>query len=227
MLPWGRTDRSLLEFDSTLLVLNQAPLLGGVLLAVVVVLALSGLLHLSLVQRGYALVGLGGTAFLAGVGWLVATSVPFGVGAFIALTALLVMVGIGLSESGIIQNDPFVTSSILLTSLFVTLFIVYPLFTVLRESVMVKGIFTLNKIQGVLTSPLFITIENPYTDRSEQLLVNLTTLVMGLIGAGLAARGVCAGLESSPGWWWVWCWAGLSGQGFSAAEPSRPASTWP
>lgn len=189
VLPWGRTDRSLLEFDSKLQVLNQAPWLGGLLLAVVVVLTLSSLLHLPLVQRGYALVGLGSAGFLAGVGWLVTTSVPFGVGALIVLTALLVMVGIGLSESGIIQNDPFVTSSILLTSLFVLLFIVYPLFTVLRESVLVKGVFTLNKIQSVLTSPLFISIENPYTDHSEQMLVNLTTLVIGLLGAGLAARG--------------------------------------
>ncbi len=189
VLPWSRTDRSLLEFDNKLLVLNQAPLLGGVLLAVVVVLALSSLLHLPLVQRGYALVGLGSAGFLAGVGWLIATSVPFGIGALIVLTALVVMVGIGLSESGIIQNDPFVTSSILVCSLFVLLFILYPLFTVLRESVMVKGAFTLSKIQSVLTSPLFISIENPYTEHFEQWLVNLTTLAIGLLGAGLAARG--------------------------------------
>lgn len=188
-LPWGRTDRSLLEFGPDLLVWGQAPVLGGLLLAVVVILGLSSLLNLSLVLRGYALVGLGGVGFVSGIGWLLATSVPFGVGAFIALAAILVMVGIGLSESGIIQNDPFVTSSILVCSLFVLLFIIYPLFTVLRESVVVKGVFTLNKIQSVLSSPLFITIENPYTDRSEQMIVNIITLVAGLVGAGLGARG--------------------------------------
>ncbi|MDX2008449.1 MAG: iron ABC transporter permease [Meiothermus sp.] len=188
-LPWGRTDRSLLEFGPDLLVWGQAPVLGGLLLAVVVILGLSSLMNLSLVLRGYALVGLGGAGFVSGIGWLMATSVPFGVGAFIALAAILVMVGIGLSESGIIQNDPFVTSSILVCSLFVLLFIIYPLFTVLRESVVVKGVFTLNKIQSVLSSPLFITIENPYTDRSEQMIVNVITLVAGLVGAGLGARG--------------------------------------
>lgn len=144
--------------------------------------------------RGYGLVGLGSLGFLGGVGWLVATSSPFGVGALLALSGLLVMVGIGLSESGIIQNDPFVTGSILVCSLFVLLFIVYPLFTVLRESVWIKGQFTLAKLQGVLGSPLFISIENPYTDRSERLIVLALTGVGALVGVWLLAR---AGLRWS------------------------------
>lgn len=189
LLPWGRTDRSFLEFDPSLWAVSQAPLLGALLLAVTIGLTALSLLHLSLVYRGYALVVLGSVGFLAGVGWLIATSVPLGLGALVVLIALLTAVGIGLSESGIIQNDPFVTTGILLSSLFVLLFIIYPLFTVLHESVVVKGVFTLGKIQSVLSSPLFIAIENPYTAQSERLLVGWVTLAFGLLGAGLAARG--------------------------------------
>ncbi len=218
MLPWGRTDRSLLEFDGKLLVLSQAPGLGVLLLAGLAVLVVASLLHLPLVQRGYALVGLGSAGFLAGVGWLVTTGVPFGVGALLALSALLVLIGVGLSESGIIQNDPFVTSSILISSLFVLLFIVYPLFTVLRESIWIKGVFTLSKVQSVLGSPLFISIENPYTPQSEQFRVALTTLALGLVGAVLAARGglragrVFAGLGAGLVLGWI-VGAGIYGGG--------------
>lgn len=187
-LPWARTDRSLLEFSTPLLVLNQAPTLGILLFTITSALALASFLNLPLVLRGYGLVGLGSLGFLGGVGWLVATSSPFGVGALLALSGLLVMVGIGLSESGIIQNDPFVTGSILVCSLFVLLFIVYPLFTVLRESVWIKGQFTLAKLQGVLGSPLFISIENPYTGRSERLIVLALTGVGALVGVWLLAR---------------------------------------
>ncbi|WP_337870278.1 iron ABC transporter permease [Meiothermus sp.] len=200
LLPWVRTDRSFLEFNPNLLAMSTAPVLGAVLLAVALSLTALSLLRLPLVHRGYALVVLGSGGFLAGVGWLVATSAPLGLGALLVLVALLTVVGIGLSESGIIQNDPFVTTSILLSALFVLLFIIYPLFTVLHESVVVKGVFTLSKTQSVLSSPLFITIENPYTAQSERLQVGLVTLVAGLLGAGLAARG---------GWRWPRVFSGL------------------
>lgn len=217
-LPWARTDRSLLEFSTPLLVLNQAPTLGILLFTITSALALASFLNLPLVLRGYGLVGLGSLGFLGGVGWLVATSSPFGVGALLALSGLLVMVGIGLSESGIIQNDPFVTGSILVCSLFVLLFIVYPLFTVLRESVWIKGQFTLAKLQGVLGSPLFISIENPYTDRSERLIVLALTGVGALVGVWLLARAgfrwsrVMSGLVAGTVLGWI-VGAGIFGAG--------------
>lgn len=217
-LPWARTDRSLLEFGTPLLVLNQAPTLGILLFTITSALALASFLNLPLVLRGYGLVGLGSLGFLGGVGWLVATSSPFGVGALLALSGLLVMVGIGLSESGIIQNDPFVTGSILVCSLFVLLFIVYPLFTVLRESVWIKGQFTLAKLQGVLGSPLFISIENPYTDRSERLIVLALTGVGALVGVWLLARAgfrwsrVMSGLVAGTVLGWI-VGAGIFGAG--------------
>lgn len=188
VLPWGRTDRSLLEFGPQLLIYKQAPLLGGFLFAVLAVALLSSLASLPLVRRGYLLVASGGAGFIASVAWFVGTAVPFGVGAFAALVALLIVVGIGLSESGIIQNDPFVASSILLCSVFVLLFIAYPLFTVLRESVWVKGHLTLEKVRDVLTSPLFISIENPYTPRSERGVVAIATALLAIVGAAISAR---------------------------------------
>lgn len=187
-LPFGRTDRNLWEFGEKLLALNLAPVLGVGLLASAAVLTLSALLRLPLVQRGYAMVGLGSLGVLAAVGWLMSTGTPFGLGALVGLVCLLVIVGIGLSESGIIQNDPFVATSILLSSLFVLLFIAYPLYTVLRESIWVKGVFTLKKFGETLGSPLFWLSENPYTDLSERTVVLGFTLVFALIGVVIAAR---------------------------------------
>ena len=187
-LPFGRTDRNLWEFGDKLLAINLAPALGMLLLASSVLLTLGGLLRLPLVQRGYALVGLGALSAVLAVGWLITTATPFGLGALFTLICLLVIVGIGLSESGLVQNDPFVSTNILLSLLFVLLFILYPLYTVLRESIWVKGVFTLKKFGETLSSPLFWLSENPYTDLSERTLVLGFSLVFAAIGVGLSAR---------------------------------------
>ncbi len=89
LLPWVRTDRSFLEFNPNLLAMSTAPVLGAVLLAVAFSLTALSLFHLPLVHRGYALVVLGSGGFLAGMGWLVATSAPLGLGALVVLVALM------------------------------------------------------------------------------------------------------------------------------------------
>lgn len=213
-LPFGRTDRNLWEFGQNLLVLNLVPALGVFLLLSAVATLVLGVLRLPLVQRGFALVSIGGAATAVAVVWLMVSATPFGLGALLALSFLLLVVGIGLSESGIIQNDPFVSSSILLSSLFVILFIVYPLFTVLRESIWVKGAFTLAKVQEVLTSPLFIFIENPYTDTSERTIVAVLTVLATLVGGflGWRSRRVVAGLVAGAVLGWIIS-AGVWGSG--------------
>lgn len=60
----------------------------------------------------------------------------FGPGALVALTVCLVILAHGLSQGGFIRADTFVSSSILLLSFFVLLFIVYPVLAVLQHSVM-------------------------------------------------------------------------------------------
>jgi len=187
-LPFGRPDRELWVLENRFLALNLVPGLAWGLLILAALMVLLSLARLPLVWRGYALVALGTAATLAGAVWLMGTATPFGLGALLALASFLMVMGIGLSESGIVQNDPFVSSSILLCSAFVLLFILYPLFTVLRESVWVKGQFTLTKIGEVLGSPLFISLENPYTSQSENWVVGVLTAVAAIAGGLLAGR---------------------------------------
>ena len=180
-LPFGRPGRPLLTIDPQFYPWNlgSAPL-WLVFAAALTALVLS-LLPLRTALRGdlVALAGALGTA--AGVGWLIVTSIPFGAGAFVSLAALVIVTGHGLSEGGRIQGDAFIASSILFVSLFVVLFIIYPLFTVLRSAVIINGEFSLAQFRTTLSHPLFLFLENPRTPSSELAL----TLRFGIAGAVL------------------------------------------
>lgn len=69
--------------------------------------------------------------------WMVAVK-PYaiGPGALLSLGICVLILGHGLSRSGYIRADIFVSVSILLVGLFIVLFILLPLFAVLRQSVM-------------------------------------------------------------------------------------------
>ena len=72
--------------------------------------------------------------------WTVAVK-PYaiGPGAILALLVFLLILGRGLSHSGYIRADTFVSVSILLVALFIALFILLPLFAILRQSVLDGG----------------------------------------------------------------------------------------
>ncbi|MDE0100589.1 MAG: iron ABC transporter permease [Truepera sp.] len=154
------------------------------MLALAIAALVISLLPLKISRRGefLALTGLLGVA--SGVGWLISSSTPFGLGALASLLLLLVVAGYGLSESGRIQSDAFVATSILLVGAFILLFIVFPLFTVLKTAVVVDGNLTLEKVGATLTSPLFLFAENPFTERSEVAL--MVYFAMGGAVLGLA-----------------------------------------
>jgi iron(III) transport system permease protein len=180
-LPFGRPGRPLLTLDPQFYPWN----LEGALLWLVLVGAL-GVLATSFAPLGTALRGdlvtlFGALGLISGVGWLIFTSVPFGLGALLSLAALVIAVGTGLSESGRVQGDAFIASSILFVSLFVVLFILYPLFTVLRSAVVVNNELSLAQLRTTLSHPLFLFLDNPRTERSELAL----TLLFGGVGAVL------------------------------------------
>lgn len=81
----------------------------------------------------------GGLSGFAAVLWLVvaAGSRPyaFGPGALLALVVCLIVLAFGLSQGGFIRADTFVASSILLLGFFVLLFVLFPIFAVLQNSV--------------------------------------------------------------------------------------------
>jgi iron(III) transport system permease protein len=140
------------------------------------------LLRLPTARRGDVLIATGGLGLAAGVAWLLVTATPFGFGALVSLAALALVVGTALSESGRVQGDAFVASSILLVAIFVLLFIIYPLYTVLRAAVVIDGAFDLSQLRRTLTHPLFFFLDNPRSPVDE---VGLT-LRWGVVGAVLA-----------------------------------------
>lgn len=131
------------------------------------------------VKRGEVLSALGALAFAICVGWLTATGAPFGVGMLLVLAGLVMVVGCGLSESGRIPSDPFISSSILFIILFVSLFIIYPLVMVLRSAFIIDGQFSLAQFGRTLNSPLFLFLRNPRSDIDELASAGL----FGVIGA--------------------------------------------
>ncbi|HEX7005465.1 MAG TPA: iron ABC transporter permease [Trueperaceae bacterium] len=181
-LPFGRPDRPFFDIEPALRPWNiDSPWLWLVPLMAIVALVAS-FVPAEPPRRGNALAAAGLVGFVAGVGWLIATGVPFGLGALISLPALVVVSGYGLSLSGRIQGDPFIASCILFVGLLIVLLIIYPLFMVLQAAVYIDGRFTFDKIIATVNSPRFLFISNPYTARNEPALI-------GYFSAGGAAAG--------------------------------------
>jgi len=166
-LPFGRPGRPFLTIEPDLYALALgAPLLWIVLLAAVASFVVS-LLRLNTAVRGDALIATGTVGLGAGVLWFILSATPFGIGALVTLAALALVLGHALSESGRIQGDAFIATSILVVSLFVILFIIYPLFTVLRAAVIIDGSFDLSQLRRTLTHPLFFFLDNPRSQIDE------------------------------------------------------------
>lgn len=178
-LPVGRPDRPFLTIDGDLYALT----LGGPLLWVLVIATLASLvasfIRLPVANRADILLVIGGVAFAALVTWLIVSATPFGIGSLFALIGLALLLGSALSESGRIQGDPFIASSILFVAAFVLLFIIYPLFTVLVEAVVIDGRLDLSVFIATLQHPLFFVLDNQATPQNE--------LVQALRWAGVGA----------------------------------------
>lgn len=182
-LPVGRPARDFVEIDRSLYALA----LGGPLLWLLLVTAsvsiVVSFLPLATARRGDLLTVSGGLSFLALVAWLLSTGTPFGLGSLAALAGITLVLGAALSESGRIQGDPFIASSVLFVAFFVLLFIIYPLFTVLRSAVFAGGGFDLSVFAATLRHPLFFVLDNALTPQDELAL----TLRWAAGGAVLAA----------------------------------------
>ncbi|HZJ08142.1 MAG TPA: ABC transporter permease subunit, partial [Trueperaceae bacterium] len=166
-LPVGRPDRPFLTIDGELYALALGgPLLWALVVATVASLVIS-FLPLAVARRGDVLLLTGGAAFAALLAWLMVSATPFGVGSLVALVGLTLVLGTALSESGRIQGDPFIAASILFVAAFVLLFIVFPLFTVLRGAIFIDGRFDLSVFAATLKHPLFFVLDNELTPQNE------------------------------------------------------------
>lgn len=120
---------------------------------------------------GLVVVGLAGLC-----GSLFATSTPFGWGALGAFLALAIAAGAALSEANRVRGDVFTGAGIVLTLLFVTLFITYPLLMVLRTAIWIDGGLTLSQFGATFSSPLFLFVNNRFTEVDEGRMVAYWTL---------------------------------------------------
>jgi iron(III) transport system permease protein len=88
-------------------------------------------------ERGAIWGGALGCSLVLWLTWAAAVKpYAFGPGAILALAVCLLALGYGLSRAGHIRADTFVAASILALAFFIFLFILYPLFSILRQSVM-------------------------------------------------------------------------------------------
>ncbi len=184
LLPFGRPGRPFLTLEPELFIWQLGSVWVWLVLAAALLALLVSVLPLTTPRRGDLLSLLALLGFASGVGWLIGSGTPFGMGALLSLVSLVVVAGYGLSHAGRVQSDAFVASSILFVGLFIVLFILYPLYTVLKTAVIVDGAFTLAKVQSTLGSQLFLYLENPFTALSERLMLLLSTVLGGVLGLG-------------------------------------------
>ncbi len=180
-LPIGRPNRPFLTLEPDLYAASIGhPLLWLTLFAAVAALALS-FLPVPTARRADMVLAVGVVALASVVAWFMISTTPFGMGALLVLAGLVMLLGNALSESGRVQGDAFIASSILFVSLFVLLFILYPLFTVLRSSIYIDGRFDFSVFLRTMQHPLFFMLGN---DRSavDEVALTLRWSLAGLIG---------------------------------------------
>ncbi len=185
-LPFVRPARPLWVLESPYYFWNLDSWVLWLLPALALAAIVVSLLPLRTVLRAEILTVLGSLGFVTGVIWLMLTATPFGMGALLSLAAFIIVIGNGLSESGRVQGDAFIASSILFVALFVLLFILYPLFMVLRTAIYIDGQFTFRQLRTTLSHPLFLFLDNPRTERSELMLTLLWAVAGSVFLGGLA-----------------------------------------
>ncbi|HEU5300360.1 MAG TPA: iron ABC transporter permease [bacterium] len=207
-LPWARPGRELFTFspEATGAVLARtSPLMGAILLTALLIAA-AGLLPWSTASRGRAAIVLGALGAVMVAVRLFGAAQPFSWGAVAAALGFLAVLGTGLALAGVLRNDAFIAGSILWVAVFVAIFILYPLWTVLEAAVFVRGRFTFDVVRETLRSPAFFLLNNPGTPRNEA----AAALAAG--GVALAAALALQAVRRRPARAWLWALpAGLGG----------------
>lgn len=169
LLSWARTGRDLFAFvpgSTGLQLLRESPVMAGIA-AVAALVALTGALPRPTSERGRIAVGLGAAGCALSVFYLLSFGQPFGPAPVVAVLGFLAMLGTGLALSGTLRTDAFLATSILWVTAFVVVFILFPLWAVLKASVVVQGQLSLAAVKSVLGSPAFFLLNNPATPRNE------------------------------------------------------------
>ncbi len=199
LLPWARAGRELVGYvpgTTGLALLSASPLIAAAL-GCAALCALLGLLRLPLFRRGQ-LATLAAAAGIALVVGAISTSgQPLGPGGLAMALGFLSLLGVGLSLGGYLRADAFIAASIVWTAAFVAIFILFPLWAVLKASVVVTDRvtgatrITLDVFAEVFNSPNFLLINNPLTPQDEvrtALTIALATAAIAAATAGVLTR---------------------------------------
>jgi iron(III) transport system permease protein len=201
VLPWTRPGRDLFTFSPEVTgaaLLRVSPLITAIVAAALAVIAV-GVLPWPNAQRGRAAGAVGLLGLSLVIGRLFGVGQPFSWGVVAAGFGFLAILGAGLALSGALRADAFIAGSILWVAAFVVIFILYPLWTVMEASVVVKDRFTLSVIAETLRSPGFFLLNNPGTPRNE---TGMAVAAGGLAAVAALAVQILRGRPRS-GWIWV------------------------
>jgi len=187
LLSWARIGRDLFAFvpgSIGLQLLRESPVMSGIT-AVAALVVLTGALQRPESQRGRIALWLGAAGCALSVFYLVSSGQPFGPAAIVAVLGFLAIMGTGLALSGTLRTDAFLATSILWVGAFVLAFILFPLWAVLKASVVVKGQLSLAAVTSVLKSPAFFLLNNPASSRNEAAIAAalglVTAAVVGIV----------------------------------------------
>ncbi len=192
VLPYTREGRRFLPLDYGYHAVAMGPgahwLLPVAALAVLLLYLAGPASGLAPRRRGDLASLLAGAGALIPAAGLLIAGVPFGWGAMLGILGMVISAGAALSDGGRVRGDAFVGASILLMLLFVTLFITVPLVMVLRSAIWIEGSLTLAQFAQTFASPLFLFIDNPYTEIAEGARVGLLAGAGALAGLAAAIR---------------------------------------
>lgn len=190
LLPWFRENRDLFTFLSSATGLTLVRQSGTI--AAIAGLALAaaaiGVAPRADVDRGWGAVVVGIAGSTLSMIHLLAAGRPFGGAAVVAILGFLGILGAGLALSRAVRADAFIAVSILWISLFVAVFILYPLYAVLQASVIVKGHFTLAAATETIQSPAFFLASHPEGPHNEPAIA----ITAGITAGALAVGGLLA-----------------------------------
>jgi iron(III) transport system permease protein len=163
LLPWERVGKAFLALSWSRTALGQVsshwPLaVVGVAACLAIALALGGAASRG---TGRMILALSVLGLLAGLIQLFTTGRAFGLGAMASLFGLLSLAGIGLAQAGFLRGGAFVGAGVLWAAGLVTVFILFPLLTMLQASVVIQGSLTASGLLRYLRSPIFLLLRHP------------------------------------------------------------------
>jgi iron(III) transport system permease protein len=163
LLPWERVGKTFLAWSWSATGLALAPTAWSLVsagLAAALAIAV-GARGQGTRRAGVALLAVSLVGAMAALYRFVAAGRAFGLGGLACLLGLLTLVGIGLAQAGCVRGGAFVAAAILWTAGLIAIFILFPLLSMLKASVIIQGHLTTAGLRRYLTSPIFLLLRHP------------------------------------------------------------------